>query len=94
MGRSAAAESLVKLQSQARLVRMGTHEHFGGFFVNVQAEVIGVAQMRVAGPFGEADLADELWLEPLDFGHCLTVMSSPQWPVLMVGRLLNGHSAG
>ena len=51
-------------------------DYFARFFVIAEAEESGLTEVVVAGPFGEADLADEFWVEPgavlhLRRGHAL-----------------------
>jgi hypothetical protein len=47
--------------------------------------------MSISCPLREFDLCDELRLEPLNLRICSAVMPSPQWPVLLLGRLAKGQ---
>ena len=52
-------------------LRRGFTDNSGGIFVGPETQEVGVAEMAVAGPLGEADLGDEVGFEPLHFGHLL-----------------------
>jgi hypothetical protein len=59
--------------------------------VGANPHELGMAQQAVARPFYERPSATILGLTQRNAVMSLAVMPSPQWPVLLLGRLLNGQ---
>ena len=62
------AQRLIYASRTTRSLRLFAHD-FSGLLILTQPEESRLAQMMVAGPFGKADLANQLWFDPLATAH-------------------------